>query len=207
MKKILSIITAFSIILCMTGTAFAAVTEDDPGDMPDIPAVSVSETDAGVTVSDMSVEEALGIVERAAEKVDACEEVAGEVCGTELTEEEIEAIRIAIDLDKSTSDSGLRRDEAYFYSSADTQHGYYYDQLKDYQKEMYDAIGEACDSYLYSNRDGTDTSGFIDIISLDRSMPEVEVQQCYWTFFYSNPQYFFLPSGYSYRSAGSSSII
>ena len=100
MKKILSLLTACSLVFSMTGAAYAAVPDDIYEDSAEDHVFCESEDTAetedyaapeSVPVSDMSMDEVLGIVEEAARKADACEEYVGGVCGVELTEEEAEA--------------------------------------------------------------------------------------------------------------------
>ncbi|MBR4224307.1 MAG: hypothetical protein IKR73_05810, partial [Oscillospiraceae bacterium] len=151
--------------------------------------------------ADMSAEEIISRTEEIDAKIaSSCDE--NGFCAAELTDDEFDTLQLAIDLAAEQSgydEEDLGTDSAVYMSASNCIHGWYYDQLTDIQKQMYDAVGDSCESYLAGDLSTVSSRGYFDIVTMDVKMSGDEIRQVFYAFFYSNPQYFFLPSqvGYS----------
>ena len=126
-----------------------------------------------------------------------------ELCGLEqtkaiaLTDEEVEEMNRIVAADYAKSDSYNTTKSAFYDYSTD----YYYNQMNDVEKKLYDDIKIACDNFIASNVN-LSTDMMSETITYDTSITKDRMVQVYRAFYYSNPQYFFLSNGYYYSTSG-----
>ncbi len=78
---------------------------------------------------------------------------------------------------------------------------YYYNQLEDDYKKVWDALDVVCKSYFDVTKDAAITNGYTDSISLPAGTTLDELKLFWRLYTFSNPQYYFLSNGYSYTYA------
>ena len=116
------------------------------------------------------------------------------VTGVPISEEETEIICRVLENDYSkVTENEIYKEAKYDFSSK-----YYYDQLSPKMKAAYDDIKVACEEFVYSAVElSTETFA---AVKFDEALDSIDdMIQLYRIFYYSNPQYFFLSSGFGYQ--------
>ncbi len=195
--------------------------EEIRDDIPDAPPPadaaadesSVSTTDEDTSEpSDMTLEEAY----RISAAIDAGDGDSFEPYGVEITEEQAEAISRIIYYDETgmeelPDDSAEERIETarsvHYKAYANGSSDFYYNQMSDAEKNIYNQLTAACEDFISNNTDYTDPSYAFAAIRFDDTPLSMENgYKVFWAFYYSNPQYFFLENRFGYYHTTSNTI-
>ena len=116
------------------------------------------------------------------------------VTGVPISDEETEIIRRVLENDYSkVTENAFYKEAKYNFSSK-----YYYNQLSSKMKSAYDDMKEACEEFLYSSVELS--TEIFAAVTFDEALDSLDdMIKLYRIFYYSNPQYFFLSSGFTYR--------
>ena len=124
------------------------------------------------------------------------------VYGVPISQEEGEIIQRVLEYDYSNVEVNYE----YKYQKYDFSSDYYYNQLPSHMQNAYDQLDAACLEFMNSSVNLSSSS--IKEIKFDSPLAsQSEMEQLYWCFYYSNPQYFFLRNGYGYYTGDCSRII
>ena len=187
-KRVLAAVTAaamsVSCLLCADLTVFA---ETD---------------DTALSADSMTVSECIDYVN---EMSRTAEQYAPEVgiYSVPVSNEEGEIIQKVLDSDYGKTEN-IRYE--YKYQKYDFSSDYYYAQLPAKMQKAYDQLDEACLEFL-SSPVNLSTDVFKEVIFESPFTSTTELDQLYWSFYYSNPQYFFLMNYYGYYLDGSGIIL
>ena len=118
------------------------------------------------------------------------------VYGIEISDEDAEYLNSVILSDYADSEEGYVDSVETDLSTATTQ--YFYVQLSDEEKKMYNDLYAACERYLASSVDFS--TQYTEYVSRPSSVDNDRLAQIINLFYYSNPQFFFATNGYSYSS-------
>ncbi len=105
-----------------------------------------------------------------------------------------------VDKSPELTDDDYSEEKSFWKSMSFT---YYYDQLSDNQKELYDRLDDACMYYLLNDED---IGANIQVDCADLLLTKDETYKAEYMFYLSNPQYFFLANGLGYGSTMTSDL-
>ncbi|MCM1524575.1 MAG: hypothetical protein NC120_08980, partial [Ruminococcus sp.] len=208
-KKIVSALAlSAALTLQFTVSVFAdssAVTKPDSFELPEVfegdivlPESAVSElppvTDDDGNYSKIAFADALKTVKELEEDI-VPPEVG--VRGYYISEEKMSAIAAVVAEDNAVID-GISEPKIKL-ASYKHSNDYFYNQMTNAERLLYNNIVNACNTLLNSNSNLT--SNYISTISYDSSISASRLAQVYWAVYYSNPQFYFLSSAFSYSSS------
>ncbi|MBQ8826306.1 MAG: hypothetical protein IJ007_04365, partial [Oscillospiraceae bacterium] len=138
---------------------------------------------------------------------DECKNGLEPICVIELSEEDLSEVIRKIDEAYSGVDVILDEKDSLYKHSTD----YYYNQLDEKEKQLYDSIVESCEKFAASTIDievSSSAGGYLDYAYYDgTSITESEMIQIFHAVYYSNPQFYFLANGYGLSRSGTENAV
>ncbi len=208
-KRILSLVTALAVVTgcSMTVSADTAKYGIIPGvydnDMPETVIAEeniIYDTGSAEDTFDEEGYMTLDEAYEAAAGIDASDDpgTVGPV-GIELSEDQARAVRTIVHYDQAGRESygDYETASAVHYAAATNgSNTFYYNQLSTAQKTVYNKIASECQYFLNSSADASAES--FAVIKLDSPMSKSQLYNTYFSFYLSNPQYFFLSTKFGY---------
>ena len=157
------------------------------------PAVFAETDDTALSADSMTVEECIDYVNELDKAAEQYKTDVG-IYSVPISKEDGEIIQKVLDSDYEKTENSSYE---YKYQKYDFSSDYYYAQLPAKMQKAYNQLDAACSDFLESSADMS--SEYFQVVNFSEPLSSLdEVEQLYWCFYFSNPQYFFLKNGFSY---------